>query len=269
MRLAAARKYLTIFKISWQKELEYRFNFILGRLRSITTMLLLYFVWLSLTRKRGLFAGYSQAELVTYVFGISILRSVVFGSQSRQVASDINDGMFSTYLIMPVNFFFRTFSSELAQRTLYAGTAAVEVLLFVFLLKAGLLLQEDAAFLALFGIAAALALALYFLLSYMISLLAFWSREAMGPRFLFEWFLEFASGAYFPLDILSPGLFAVLGSLPFASIMYFPMQIYLGRLTPAEAGQGILLQMVWIVLFSFLVRWVWKKGLRKYTGEGM
>jgi ABC-type uncharacterized transport system permease subunit len=119
-------------------------------------MLLLYFVWLALTRKSGRFAGYSQAELVTYVFGINILRSVIFGAQSRQVAADINDGRLSAYLTMPLNYFSRTFSAELAQRSLYAMTALGEVLLFSLLFKVDLLIQRNAAVLACFAISMAL-----------------------------------------------------------------------------------------------------------------
>ncbi len=269
MWVTGARKYWVIFKISGQKELEYRFNFFLARLRNVLVMLLLYFVWLALTRKSGRFAGYSQTELVTYVFGINILRSAIFGAQSRQVASDINDGRLSAYLTMPLNYFSRTFSAELAQRSLYAMTALAEVLLFSLLFKVGLSIQRNAAILVCFSVSMALAVILYFLLSYVMSLLAFWSREAMGPKFLFDWVLEFASGAYFPLDILSPALFRVLAFLPFASIIYLPMQIYLGRVGLHGALQGIALQGAWIAAFGPAVFWIWKRGLKKYTGEGI
>jgi len=269
MRAGAAKKYWVVFTISWQKELEYRFNFFLARLRSVLVMVLLYFVWLALTKKSGRFAGYSQAELVTYVFGINFLRSVIFGAQSRQVASDINEGALSAYLTKPVNYLLRTFAAEFAQRSLYAVTALGEVLLFLLLLKAHLLVQRDAAVLALFALSVALAAALYFLLSYAMSLLAFWSREAMGPKFLFDWVLEFASGAYFPLDILAPALFAIFSALPFALIMYLPMEIYLGRADLHAALRGIALQAAWIILFIPSVIWIWRQGLRKYTGEGM
>jgi len=269
MRVPGAAKYRVIFTIGWQRELEYRFNFYLGRLRNIIVMLLLYFVWMSLTSKSGRFAGYAQTELITYVFGINILRALIFGAQSRQVAGDINDGSFSAYLIMPVNHLLRTFMGELAQRSLYAVTALAEVLLFAFLLKVDLMIQRDVAILAVFMVSVVLAMTLYFLLSYSVSLLAFWSREAMGPRFLFDWVLEFASGAYFPLDILAPVLFTILGLLPFASIIYLPMQIYLGRADLQAALRGMALQVAWISFFVPVVLWIWKRGLRRYTGEGM
>ncbi len=269
MIASGAKKYWILCKISWQRELEYRFNFVLGRLRSILVMLLLYYVWFTVTKKSGKFAGYSQDELITYVFGINILRAIVFGAQSKQVASDINDGSLSAYLAMPINYFIRTFSAEFAQRSLFLVTALAEVALFSSILKVDLIFQHDTAILALFSLSIALASVLYFLFSYAMSLLAFWSREALGPRFLFDWFLEFASGAYFPIDILSAGLASILSILPFASIMYLPMQIYLGRTGLHGAWKGIALQSVWIVVFCPMVLWVWKRGLNKYTGEGI
>jgi ABC-type uncharacterized transport system permease subunit len=139
MRACGTAKYWVIFGISWQKELEYRFNFFLGRLRNIIVMVLLYFVWLTLTNLSGRFAGYTRPELITYVFGVNILRSVVFGAQTRQVASEINDGAFSAYLTMPISHFARTLAVELAQRSLYGVTALIEVLLFSFLLKVKLI----------------------------------------------------------------------------------------------------------------------------------
>jgi len=262
-------KYGAVFLISWQRELEYRFNFVLGRLRNIVTMLLLYFVWVSLTEKTGTFAGYSRAELITYVFGINILRSLILGTQSKQVVVDINEGMFSAYLVMPMSHVLRAFFSELAQRSISFLTAIAEVALFALLLGVTFFVQRDGLLALLFLVSLAMAVALFFALSYLISLLAFWSREALGPRFLFDWVLEFASGAYFPLDILPASVLALVKALPFAGIMYLPLQIYLGRVGPGGAVTGILLQLFWTGITSLIILVAWKRGLRRYTGEGM
>src|SRR3990172_158315 len=137
------KKYLTIFRISWQRELEYRFNFALGRLRSIVVLLLLYSIWHTLASTTGTFAGYTQRELITYVLGANILRSIVFGAQARSVAAEINDGTFSTYLVKPVNHFLFVFFRELAQRSISTVSAVIEVALFSFLVDARIFLQVD------------------------------------------------------------------------------------------------------------------------------
>ncbi len=262
-------KYIAVFRISWQRELEYRFNFILGRLRNILTMLLLYFVWISLTKRTGMFAGYSRDELVTYVFGVNILRAIIQGNQSKQVVIDINEGLFSAYLVMPMSYLLRTFSAELAPRIICFLTSLAEVVLFGLLLQVTFFLQREGILLLLFIASLAMAVVLFFAMSYLISLLAFWSREAMGPRFLFDWVLEFASGAYFPLDILPAPALAVVQALPFAGIIYLPLQIYLGRLSPAAAAAGILQQALWTGIIGLVLAVAWRRGLKRYTGEGM
>jgi ABC-2 type transport system permease protein len=107
--------------------------------------------------------------------------------------------------------------------------AVIEVAVLALLLGAKFYWQKDWLIITYFIISVIIAIFLYFLLSYAVSLFAFWSREAMGPRFLFEWFLEFASGAFFPLSILSSIFYAFLAFLPFSYLIYFPMSIYIGR----------------------------------------
>lgn len=263
------KKYWIVFKNNWQRELEYRVDFFLGRLRSIVVLLLLYFVWTSLAGNSGRFAGYSGAELVSYVFLANVLRQIIFGAQSRRTAQEINDGTFSVYLVKPVNHFWYVFWNEAAQRSINFLAAAVEISVFAFLFKASFILQTDWRILILFTAAVILALFLYFILSHLASLIAFWSREAMGPRFLFEWFLEFASGAYFPLNILSSIFYIALIFLPFAYLIYFPISLYLGKLSDWQILTGISIQLIFIVAFGFLAIFVWKRGLKRYSGEGI
>lgn len=263
------KKYFAIFKTSWANELEYRLAFLLARSRNIIYLLLLYYVWLSLSRMTGRFAMYSAEELTTYVFGAHLLRSIIFGGQSRLAALEINDGTFSTYLVKPVTHFWFVFWRELAQRAIYFLSAAVEIIIFILLTRARFISQIDWKLLSGFILAVIGALFLYFLLTYLVSLFAFWSREAMGPRFLFEWFLEFGSGAFFPLDILSKTFLITFQFLPFAYLMYFPLKIYLGKWDFWQIVTGIGIQLVFIIFVSALAFVAWKRGLRKYSGEGI
>lgn len=263
------KKYFTVFKTSWANELEYRGAFLLARTRNIIYLLLLYYVWLNLSQLVGRFAGYSTGELVTYVFGVHILRSLVFGAQSRLMAWEINDGTFSIFLVRPVNHFWFVFFRELAQRLIYFASAVFELAIFAYLTKASLMAPSNLQQFFVFLIACIGALFLYFVLSYLVSLFAFWSREAMGPRFLFEWFMEFGSGAFFPLNILSGGLFFTLQLLPFIYLIFFPMLIYLGRMNLPEAFTKMAFQLIWICAAGTIAHFTWRRGLRRYSGEGI
>ncbi len=261
--------YQKIFKLSISRILTYRLDFLMGRVRNVIVMLVLFYVWTYLTKGSTAFAGYSRQELITYVFGMNVLKAVVFGEQSRKIAQDINDGTFSSYLLKPISVWKLFYFRELGERVTLFITSLLEVALFLILLNETILFPSSFGSLGIFALSLFLGHILYFFLSLMLNFLAFWTREAMGPRFLFEWLLEFASGVYFPINIVTHSFGVLLSALPYLYILFIPMQIYLGKLSPNDILHSVLLQILWIALIGILTFFTWKKGLQKYTGDGI
>lgn len=263
------KKYLSVFRLELKRKLEYRFNFLLEQLRALVVFILLYSVWTNLTTNSRFFAGYSKLELITYVVGVTLLYPLMFSQQTRQVAIEINNGTLSQLLIKPVNYFWYNFARECADRIIsFLFSVAVLVILFV-LFGYEIVLQGNVQSIIFFLLATLFAVFLSYLLVFMVNLFAFWSREANGPRFVFEWITYFISGQFFPLNILSAGIFHVVILFPFAYILYFPIQIYLGKLEGLALLEVVVFQLFWIVLTSLFVRWAWKKGVARYSGEGI
>lgn len=261
--------YQKIFKLSISRLLTYRLDFLMGRVRNIIVMLVLFYVWTYLTKGSTAFAGYSRQELITYVFGMNVLKAVVFGEQSRKIAQDINDGTFSSYLLKPISVWKLFYFRELGERVTLLFTSVLEVALFLLVLHETILFPASVWTLVFFLVALFLGHILYFLLSLLLNFLAFWTREAMGPRFLFEWLLEFGSGVYFPISIVTHSFGVILSALPYLYILFVPMQIYLGKLSLGGVSHSLLLQILWIGLIGILTFFTWKKGLQKYTGDGI
>jgi len=80
--------------------------------------------------------------------------------------------------------------------------------------------------------------------------------------------MEFASGRFFPLNILPAFLFKLINFLPFSFLVFFPLNVYLGRLTLPEVYRGLLTQAIWIVLLFVVLKIVWSLGLRRYEAVG-
>lgn len=260
-----SHKYFTLYKISLGNLFTYRFNFFLGRLRNIIVMVILYILWTELT-KTGTFFSYSREDLITYVLGIHILRSLIIGPQARKLAEEINDGSLSSYLIKPINYLRFVYTKELAERLTLFMLSCFEAVVFILLVQPQIRIPHEATTLFLFVVSVFLSHFLYIFLSFLMSSVAFWSREALGPRFLFDWILEFASGGYFPLNIVSYPISLFLQFLPFAALFYTPMIIFL------EKGNTMLLfglQIFWLIVALLVLPFIWKKGLKKYSGEGI
>jgi len=80
--------------------------------------------------------------------------------------------------------------------------------------------------------------------------------------------LLFLSGQIAPLSILPRAVQIAAKILPFYWTIGFPTELLLGKVTVAGAFIGIGVQIVWLVIAVFLVRFVWRLGVKAYSAVG-
>lgn len=268
-QLLKVKKYWPVFKNTWQEYFTYRLNFAMWRVRTVTQLLLVYFLWCAIFQnQKGEIFGYSQQLILTYILGVSFLRAIVFSSRTIDVGDEINRGNLTNFLLKPLSYLKYWFTRDLADKILNLTLAVFELTLIFWLLKPEIFWQADIWRLTLFGLAALLAMLLYFYINFLFGLLAFWTPEVWAPRFVFLIFLEFFAGALFPLDILPKFLFNTLAFLPFPYLLFFPLKIYLGQLGFFQITTGFVISLSWILVFYQIVQLVWHQGLRIYSAEG-
>jgi ABC-2 type transport system permease protein len=120
--------------------------------------------------------------------------------------------------------------------------------------------------LGLFAIASACSFALLFLIQYTLAMFAFWTEKASSIQEV--WFLVylFLSGAIAPLEIFPPAVRAIALWTPFPYILNFPASILVGLKVDLIHNFGIMF--LWGMFFAIVNRWLWRKGLRRYSGMG-
>src|SRR5688572_19895832 len=126
-------KYLTIFQLSWQNEFTYRLNFILWRVRNVLRFLMTYFLWVGIFVSNQNVFGYSQQEMITYVFLVLFVYALVFSAPSGDnIGGEINNGDLSNYLLKPINYLKFWFTRDVASKFLNISFSIVEIsLLFL------------------------------------------------------------------------------------------------------------------------------------------
>jgi ABC-2 type transport system permease protein len=129
-------------------------------------------------------------------------------------------------------------------------------------------LPQDVATYCWFAVSLVLTGLLQFFISYTMALLAFWVLEVSTLIFILYAFEYIAGGHLFPLDILPPILHRALLFTPFPYQLYFPVNIYLGRSTGSALYLGLIVQALWVAASYLLARFVWSRGIRKYTAVG-
>jgi len=262
------KKYWCIFSIYWQEGLSKRASFLIERFRALVVLISFYYFWSALLKHRTSFAGYDRSQMLTYVLGMNVLRSLVFATRTEEISGEINHGRLSAYLLKPVNFMLYTLFRDLSEKSINIVSSFIEVFGLVLIFHVDLKCPHDLQTWLLFFIACAGATWLYFILSFMTGCWGFWTSEAWGPRFLLELFLEFTAGAFFPLDVLPPMAQHIIKSFPSPYLVFFPLQIFLGKLNSHQILNGFSIQLFWILVISAMARVVWSKGMQNYSSAG-
>jgi len=263
------RKYFSLFLISLQEYFTYRLSFVLWRVRSLVSFLVLLFFWLAVYSQTSSFAGYQKSQMFTYVIGVAFLRGLIFATRSNVLASWIRDGGLNIILIRPLSVFKVLLSRDLADKLLNVGFVILEIFLIAKIFNLSLFLPKSFLTIVCFLIFLALAFFLNFFISIVISLTAFWTDDIWAVRFLFGViFLELFSGALFPIDILPGGLKNVLFWTPFPYLVYFPLKVWLGQANRGEITRIILVCAAWTILFLWLAKRLWDKGYKEYGAYG-
>ena len=264
-------KYFFIFKTSLQDYFVYRLNFVLWRVRAVMQLLILYFLWLTAYGGLNSVFGYSQAQMLTYILGISLIRSYVLAARlSEQVGAQIITGDVSNMLTKPISYLRYIFSRDLSDKIINILFSSIEIFIIIAILKPPLILQTNISFLTGTLLTIVIGLLLYFIFNFSLSLSAFWLHgdDWWAPRFLFGIILDFLAGGLFPIDALPNLAKQIVMLTPFPYLLFFPMKIYLGQLDWFSISRGILISLFWLVGLFIFQRWLWHRGLKAYVASG-
>lgn len=266
------QKYWHVVGIGIQNNLTYRFNFLARVLFGLIPLTAVLLLWRTIYAGNG--AGstvgtYSLAQMISYYLMITIVDALTAVNEDDwQIATDIKDGNISQFLLKPVDYLSFRLCLFVSGRFTYMTVAFIPLTIFILCLHQYFLLPPDWTTLVCFVASLGLTALLQFFLSYMMAMLAFWVLEVSTFIFILYAFEYIASGHLFPLDILPHGLEQVLYCTPFPYQLYFPVGVYMGKVTGPELWRGLMTQFAWVFLAYGLARFAWHRGIRKYGAVG-
>lgn len=103
-------------------------------------------------------------------------------------------------------------------------------------------------------------------MQYTSAMLAFWTERASAIEQFWFLFYLFLSGMLAPLEMFPAAVRAVVLWTPFPYLIYFPASILVEM--PVNYTQGYLTILGWSLILLGLNRWLWRKGLKQYSGMG-
>lgn len=266
------RKYLHVMAVGVQNTLVYRFNYLFRAAMALVPLMGSLYVWRAIYRDKGpggMVGSYTLAHMTSYYLLVNLVDALTAVAEDDwQIAADIKDGAISQFLLKPVDYLAYRLSLYAAGRLAYTGVALIPVTIFFIIQREWVTWPVSWAAGALFLVSAVLGGLIQFFIAYAMALLAFWVLDVSTFIFIQFAFEYIASGHLFPIDLLPPWLAGALKCTPYPWLCYFPAAVWLGEVRGAALWRGLGVQAAWAVAGFILARWLWRRGVRRYSAVG-
>lgn len=242
--------------------LEYRAELFLWVISSSLPFILMG-IWIKAAQTQQF--SLSSEQFAQYFFAVFLARQSNAVWVIWDFERDVIQGKLSPRLLQPLDPVFHYFFSHLSERFARLPFVLVVIILFFLLYPQSFWLPEFKTFL-IFLFILLVAFVLRFLIQYTLALFAFWTERASALEQL--WYLPyiFLSGIVAPLDVFPSAVRAVVLWTPFPYLIHFPAAFLVGL--PVNFTQGLFVMLSWGIVFFVINRWLWRRGLRQYSGMG-
>jgi ABC-2 type transport system permease protein len=258
-------KFRALLHAAWAEALVYRAQIFIWAITGVLPLVMLA-VWRSLAAGSSI-GGYSGDDFVAYYIGAIVLRQITGVWIIWDLERAIRLGELSPHLLRPAHPLLRYLALALCDKPLRL-MFGLPLLAAAALIYPGAFHYPGTLSVVALPLAVVLAFIIYFCMQCSIGLLGFWLTQTLALQDFWFGIYALASGYLLPLDLFPPGLAAALRLLPFRALLSFPLDLMLGRLSPPQIAEGLLLQVFWAAAFVGLLGWLWRTGIRRYSAVG-
>lgn len=204
-------------------------------------------------------------DFARYFISVFIVRELTVVWVIWIFEREVVQGKLSPRLLQPIDPVWHYLAEHVSERL--ARLPLVLLLAsFFFLLYPQAFWLPSLARVLLFILVTAIAFALRFLIQYTLAMFAFWTERAAALEQFWFLFYSFLSGMIAPLEVFPPEVREIVLWTPFPYLIDFPASVLIGL--PVDIGRSILVMLGWGVLFFLCNRWLWRRGLKQYSGMG-
>ncbi len=256
------RKIIIFLSVYYAHMLEYRAEIFLWVLAGSLPIILMG-VWIKAAQSGDF--SLTSVDFARYFFCVFQVRQFTNIWVIWDFEKDVVEGRLSFKLLQPLDPAWHHIARHISEKFTRFPLAALLTLLFFALYPQAFWIPNSRQI--LLGIISIITgFTLRFLIQYTFSMFAFWTERASAIQQLWFLFYIFLSGVVAPLDTFPDGLRMIVQWTPFPYMVYFPASIWMGL--PVDILHGFLIILGWCFIFWVLNRWLWRKGLKQYSGMG-
>ncbi|MGA1622194.1 MAG: ABC transporter permease [Synechocystis sp.] len=204
-------------------------------------------------------------QFARYFFAVFVVRQLTTIWVIWEFEREVIEGKLSFRLLQPLDPVWHHVARHWAEKLTRLPILVIFAGLFFGLYPEAFWLPNPWHFLqALVGIMASFGL--YFVIQYTFALCAFWTERASALQDLWFLFYIFLSGIVAPLETFPETVRQIVLLTPFPYGVYFPAAALVGL--PLPFFRSLMMIALWGGLIFLLNRWLWRRGLKQYSGMG-
>ena len=250
------------YKVNW-------FFFILG---DVLACFVSFFVWEAVFISNGgnSFMGFNKSDMVVYIFLSFLTGQLISSGGTYNIGEEIKDGSIAMRMIKPISYNATFLFQEIGNKLMEIGilfiplVAGVEIYRFAITGE----IKFDIFRLLIYLVSSIFAYGINFYFNICFGFTAFVFKNLWGSNMLKNTIVGFLSGSVIPLAFLPEVVRNVLTFLPFSSLSYTPVMIYMGMYNGFEILFYIGLQLLWVVAFFGLSKLIWKCVINRLSIQG-
>lgn len=249
--------------------LNYRISFIANTISGLIQVFVSYYIWkiIYLNSNYTIINGFSFSEITIYIFMSNITARMIKSKTDSMIGEEVINGDIAINLIRPINYHTRLLFQCLGTGIFEMLTLALPMWICLTVFRYITLneLPPNILTIILYIVSSFISFYILFLFNFCFGMLSFYVTYIWGLRICKESILGFLSGELIPLNFLPLYFQKILNFLPFGSINYTPVMIYLGKYTNYQLIRALSIQIIWVFILYFMCKILWKNAVKKLT----
>lgn len=261
-----------IMLASLKEARAYRFSMMFSLVSGPLVVLTNYFIWKTVfaASENGLVGSYTFEQMIAHLVMGIVTFYLLWDNVHETLEKAIETGSLVAFMLKPINFMKYEFFTKLGHRLLAFCIEFVPVFTACGLLV-GFDVFRGGHWVLYFG-AVLIGTTVYFLVSMLIGMSAFWLSKARGVRKLYHAIAWILTGGALPLSLYPPVVQKVFLFLPFQFLGFVPARVFLGEYSlggiTLNPYQTLLFGAVYAILMWIAVSILWKISVKKFCGAG-
>ncbi|MCQ2514047.1 MAG: ABC-2 family transporter protein [Ruminococcus sp.] len=266
------RIYVPFINAGMQETTTYRVNWLFYMFGNVLGCFISYFIWNAVynSSENSTMNGFTMPQMIVYIFLMFLTSTLVSSGGTYDIGEEIRDGSIAMRLIKPISYNATFLFQELGNKAMTICILIVPMVVGVEIVRFNFTgaVQFNILYFLLYLVSCVLAYLINFFFNICFGFIAFVIKYLWGANLMKNCIVGFLSGQTIPLAFMPEVLEKVFLILPFASLNYTPVMIYIGMYNGTTLLYFLGLQVFWALFFWGLSKLLWSVSVKYLAVQG-